>query len=263
MTMSRYAYDYSLTPARPTGWRATLTNITVVGTVIAVSTISGALVTLQLFASPAPAMVAPQVVAAIPVQPAPQTIATRVVASAARDASAPVAAASNQAEPPTTVAAAAQVPPSPPVTRPAQPAPVVAVAQPAPAPIADSELTFAKGYAQRRGAENGAVARHGKVIVAAKAELGRAAVKAKPKVYARNNANSTNGQDRRGVQTARSDAFSMFQRFDRPDQSDVAHHQALAFGEQRTPPPRRRSDAPARPAAPYGNSPNGLFGGLF
>ena len=69
MTMSRYAYDYSLAPARPTGWRAAFTSITVVGTVMAVSAISGALVTLQLFAAPAQDVAVPRVAAAFSVAP--------------------------------------------------------------------------------------------------------------------------------------------------------------------------------------------------
>jgi hypothetical protein len=139
--------------------------------------------------------------------------------------------------------------------------------QPAPAPAAipDSDLTFAKGYAMRQAAEHGAVTRHGKVLVAAKTQLGRAAVKSKPKAYARNNAG--NSQDRRRVETARAatqptrgSAYGMFDRFDRPDQFNFARHQALAFGEQRVEQhvARRRIDAPP-PPRPSG----GLFGGLF
>ncbi len=254
--MSRYAYDYSLNPARPTRWGSTLTSIIVVGTVMAVSATSGALVTLQLLASPRD-VVLPHVAAAIP--PAPQQVTRRVVALTASVPAAP----SYRVELPTAAGPPTpQSPPPPTVTASVRPAPVTVAPAAQPAPIPDSELTFAKGYAQRRAIANGAVIRHGKVLVAAKAQLGRAAVKSKPRVYARNNANGTNSQDRRGVETARGDAFGMFQRFDRPDQFDFARHQALAFGDQRT--PRRRSDAPpARPPGPFGNSPSGLFGGLF
>ena len=134
---------------------------------------------------------------------------------------------------------------------------------PAPQPhagCADSDLTFARGYAQRQAVAHGAPVRNGQVVVEAKTQLGRGAVKSKPKTYARNT--NTNAQDdqRRVAAAQRPDAFGMFQRFDRPDQSEAVHHQALAFGEQRT---TRRSEAARAPTPPYGNSPNGLFGGLF
>ena len=247
MTMSRYAYDYSLTPVRPTGWRATFATVTVVGTVMAVSAISGALVTLQLFAS-TPPTVTPPVATASAVAPASQPVATRVIAMVTKAVSDPVA--RHEAEPPaTTVAAPAAPQVAPPVAAPPGPTPAAAVAPPA--PIAESELTFAKGYAQRHAIANGAVVRHGKVLVAAHAQLGRAA-KPKPKVYARNNATSL---ERRRADTAHSDAYGMFQRFDRPDQFDFNRHQALAYGEQRA--TRRRNDTPPPPR------PNGFFGGLF
>jgi hypothetical protein len=255
MNMSRYAYDYSLTPARATGWRAALTSMTVVGTVMAVSAISGAFVTVQLFAAPAQPRVVRQVAALVP--PAPQLTAPHAVSFAARYQVAPQAT-NHAAAPPMTVAAAPATKAPPPAAPPAQPAPVVALAeQPAPAAVADSELTFAKGYAQRRAIAAGAVAHHGKILIAGQTQLGRAAVKPKPKVYARNTA-PTSTTDRR-AETARSDAYGMFQRFERPDQFDFSRHQALAFGDQRA--VRRRTDAP--PARPSGNSPNGMFGGLF
>jgi hypothetical protein len=257
MTMSRYAYDYSLSPARPTGWRGTLTSMTVVGTVMAVSAISGALVTLQLFASPAQDAAVPRrVAAAFSVASVPQPVAPQIVALAAKVASVPAVAATNHVAPPVTTAAAPtaqRASPPPPAGAVLQPAPVAAQ----PAPIADSELTFAKGYVQRQAVANGtATVRHGKVLVAAQTQLGRAATKAKPRTYAaRNNASNP---DRRRIETARGDAYGMLQRFERPDQFDFARHQALAFGEQRS--ARRHTPAPRQP---YGNSPNGLFGGLF
>jgi len=284
MTMSRYAYDYSLTPARPTGWRATLATITVVGTVMAISGISGALVTLHLFTSQDPAVAAPRVAAN---SPAPWPVAARFGAQATRTASAP--ATRSHAEPTATVAAApaaphaaatqaASVHPAPHAAPPVVAPPVVAppvvassspppaaapvtqpppasAALPDPAAIPDKDLTFAKGYAQRHAIASGAVVRHGKVVVAAQAQLGRAAPTAKPRVVARNKATSP---DRRRADTARSDAYGMFQRFDRPDQFDFNRHQALAFGEQH--PARRRNDPPP---ARQSRSPNGLFGGLF
>jgi hypothetical protein len=281
MPMPRYAYDYSLSPARATGLRGALAGITVVGTVIAVSAISGALVTLHLFGAQSTAGGAPRATAAMPAPIAPRPAAAQSALAITKAANAPVAAnagaanapaaasapiaAKNHVESPATTAAvtvAAATPPAP-ATEPARPAPVAAAAQPSPAPIAESDLTFAKGYAQRRAIANGAVVRHGKVLVGAKTQLGRAAaVKAKPKVYARNNARTTSSHDRRGAAAVHSDAFGMFQRFERADQLDFNRHQALAFGEQRAA-ARRRNEAPARPSGP-GNAPSGgFFGGLF
>src|SRR5580692_670629 len=98
--MSRYGYDYSLTPARPTGWRGVLTNTMVFATVTAVSVISGAVVTRELVAAPAPVVVVAQA-AAVPSAP---PAVTRVLASAApRIVNAPATA---RAEQPVTVAAA-------------------------------------------------------------------------------------------------------------------------------------------------------------
>jgi len=251
-SLSRYAYDYSLTPARPTGWRAALTNMAVFATVMAVSAISGAVVTLELVAAPAPVVVVTQA-AAVPSTP---PAVTHVVASAApRSANAPAPAPNRVAQPVTVAAApAAQQAPARMAAAAIVPPAATAVVPPPPAPISERDLTFAKGYARRHAAERVATARHGKVIVEAKAQLGRAAVKAKAKVYARNTAD-----DRRHVAAVRPDTFGMFQRFDRPDQFDFTRHQALAFGEQRL---TRHNETP-RPAGPYGNSPNGLFGGLF
>jgi hypothetical protein len=266
-TPSRYGYDYSLTPARPTGWRGALANITMLVTVMAVSVISGAVVTRELFASSAPPAIVTPATAVLP--PAPQAAAQpvtrpamQVLALAVTPNSAPATAsaattttatADVHAVPPATVAAAPAVPPIP--------APPVAAAQaPQSTAVADSDLTFAKGYAQRQAVARGVPVRHGNVVVEAKTQLGRGALKAKPKATARNTNTNTPDDQRRVAANQRPDAFGMFQRFDRPDQSDTAHHQALAFGEQRT---SRRNDAPRAPTPPYGNSPNGLFGGLF
>jgi hypothetical protein len=229
---------------------------------MAVSAVSGVVVTLQLFASPAQDVAVPRVAAVAPVTPAPQPAAPRVVALTAKAASppAPAVVATHHVEASATIAAAptaAQVPPPASPVAAVKPAPVVAQAAPAPAPIADSDLTFAKGYAQRHAVATGTAAeRHGKILVAAKMQLGRAAVKVKPRTYARNNANA----DRRRIETARGDAFGMFQRFERPDQFDFSRHQALAFGDQRA--TRRRAET-SRSSGPVRNSPNGLFGGLF
>ncbi len=238
--MSRYAYAYSLTRSRPTGWRGAFASVIVFTTVMAVSAISGALVTLELFAPTAPAAASTPVAAAV----APAAPAVRQVAMAPvpQHVSAP-AASNEQAQQPATVAVALadrQAPAAPP--------PAVA-AVPPPAAIAESDLTFAKGYAARHG--QGVMASHGgKIVVAAAAKA-----RPKPKVYARNRA-----ADRRPIPAAHAEAYGMLQRFDRPSQFDFTRHQALAFGEQRL--VRQRNYSPP-PAAPYGNSPNGLFGGLF
>jgi len=263
--VSRYGYDYSLTPARPTGWRGTLANMTIFATVMAVSAISGAVVTREFFGSRAPSVVA---TAAPAPQAAAQPVAgpvTKALALVTTPKSAPAvpstpstpsttSTADVHAAPPATVAAAPAVEPTP------APPPAAAQAhQPQPTPVADSDLTFAKGYAQRQAIARGAPVRHGKVVVEAKTNLGRTALKSKPKTYVRNT--NTPDDQRRVAAAQRPDAFGMFQRFERPDQFDFNRHQALAFGEQRT--SRRNNDA-ARPAAPqYSNSPNGLFGGLF
>jgi hypothetical protein len=269
----RYGYDYSLTPARPSGVRGALANITIFATVMAVSAISGVLVTLDLFGSSTPAAVAAHATAAVPAAPqaaahpdAMQRVAqvfalitTPVTAPKAAFTSAPATANTgsiannNRAAPPATVAAApaVQTPPAP---------PSVAAQAPQPAPVADSDLTFAKGYAQRQAVAHGALIRHGKVVMEARTQLGRAAIKAKPRVYARNVNTYAQADQRRTATAQRPDAYGMFQRFERPDQFDFAHHQALAFGEQRT---SRRNETQRPPPPAYGNSPNGMFGGLF
>jgi hypothetical protein len=261
-TTSRYGYDFSLTPARPTGWRAGLANITILATVTVVSVISGAVVTRELFASSAPPVIVAPATAVLPprapqatAQPATRLV-TQVLALAVTPKSAPatasaVATADVHVAPPATVAAApaAKSTPAP---------PAATVQAPQPTPVADSDLTFAKGYAQRQAVARGAPVRHGKVVVEAKTQLGRGALKAKPKAYARNPNTNTPDDQRRVAANQRPDAFGIFQRFDRSD--EATHHQALAFGEQRT---SRRNEVPRPPAPPYGNSPNGLFGGLF
>jgi hypothetical protein len=254
--MPRYGYGYSLTPARPTGWSGTLANITILATVMAVSAIGGVMVTLELFGSSArPMVMAPALQAASPAATRPATqvvalaLAPRITPKSAPAAASTTSSTDTHVAPPATVAAAPAVEPTP--------APL-----PQPSPVADSDLTFAKGYAQRVAVAHGAPLRHGKVVVEAKTNLGRTALKSKPKTVARNtNTNTNTPDDQRRVAAAQPGAFGMFQRFERPDQFDFTHHQALAFGEQRT--TRRNNDAP-RPAAPsYGNSPNGMFGGLF
>lgn len=260
--MSRYAYDYSLTPARPTGWRPVLTSALSIATIVAVSAISGAVVTLDLLALPSRSAetAAASAAVTVPQAPAPApTRAARVVTPRVPDqASAPAAGANQDQQP---VVIAAPQPAAPPVTAPAPQAapvaPVVTADQNISAPASESELTFASGYALRRAVQEAAtspastsaqVAR-----VEAETQFGRAAIKVKPKTYARANG----AQDRR---TADARGDGLFDRFDRNDKFDFERHQALAFGEQRA---NRRPAPPPQQGGLFGNSPGGLFGGLF
>ena len=52
--MSGYEYAYSVTPARPTGWRSVMAGFVTIAAVVAVSGISGAVVTLELIAPKPP-----------------------------------------------------------------------------------------------------------------------------------------------------------------------------------------------------------------
>jgi hypothetical protein len=225
--MSRYAYAYSLTAARPAGWRGMLANATIFAAVMAVSAISGALVTLHL----APAGTAPAYASAAVAAPVRATV--RPVTSV-RPATSPRPAA------PATVAAAAPQP---------VPAPLAAAAQPATPALADSDLTFAKGYAQRRVAT---AHRFVAEAVVEDSKLGRPAKTRK--IVARNNA-TTRRPDVVPNQVARNDLFGAFNRFDRP--ADANRRQALAYGEQHN----QRTPAATRPGP--GNSPGGFFRGWF
>jgi type IV secretory pathway VirB10-like protein len=247
--MSRYGYDYSLTPSRPTGWRSALASVLTIGTVVAVSAISGAIVTLQLFGpetsapdrpATAAATAPPYVVAerlALPPQPHPasgQAHAAQVfersqtVVAAAQPTPTPIAAAAPQAAAPA--------------------APVAAADEQAAPHVSESELTFTKGYARRRAVQE-AAASGAKVDLArleSQSQVGREAIKAKPRV-ARTNA----PQDQRRVADAR-EAGGQFDRFDRSERFDFGRHQAMAFGDTREPRANRR--APQQ---------GGFFGGLF
>jgi hypothetical protein len=244
---------------------------------VAVSAMSGAVVMLHLAPAPTSPALASDVVAAIaraPVTALPVSApAARVVALAAPKVEPPKAelepapasmiaplAARAQVMPPATVAAA----PPQPVPAAAPVAPLAAATQPAPMTLADSDLTFSNGYARRHAAQR---VPNGRRIVAQaviqQSKLGRPATKTR-KVVARNNAADRRRTDTASNDTARNTTYSMFGRFDRPaDQFDFKRHQALAFGEQRTASRHVQPAQPARPAGPFGNSPNGLFGGLF
>jgi hypothetical protein len=259
--MSRYAYDYSLTPARPTGWRPVFTSAVTIATIVAVSAISGAVVTLDLLAPPSrPAETASASAAVtVPQAPAPTRAARVVTPRVPDEAARAVAANANQDQQPA-VAAVAQ-PAAPAVTAPAPQsapvAPVVAAEENISAPASESELTFASGYALRRAVQEAATAPPSASAqvarVEAETQFGRAATKVKPKTYARANA----AQDRR---TADARGDGMFDRFDRNDKFNFERHQALAFGEQRA---NRRPAPPQQQGGLFGSSPGGLFGGLF
>jgi len=275
--MSGYAYDYSLRPER-SGWRSVLTGFLAIVAVVVVSTISGALVTLELIA-PQPqraaqggtrvttaastvadadvanAMRTDATVAASVSQqtikqqtikpqtiqtPAPQTPAPQMLsATSLRGNASTDAVASVQSQ----VQSRAQAPAQMTAQSTATIVPNVAPARAVPAntfasaqtDVADSELTFAKGYARRHAAAkaSGPLADIG---VAAGA-FGRTAVKvakAKPKPQA------VASQDPRDPR--RPDASWSANRF------DFDQHQALAFGDAA----RQR-----RPSGPFG----GFFGG--
>ena len=249
--MSGYGYDYSLTPAR-SGWRSVLTGFLTIVAVVAVSTISGAVVTLELIA-PSPQRAAgnrandTQVTASVPQHTvsqqaiqsqAPQAaptvaapkvashvVAPRTVPSA--DVAAPVQ--SQQAQAPvqpvapasTTVAANAAPASAAPAAPPVAPAPAMAYAQ---ATVADSELTFSKGYARRRATVAAAKAGNARLadVGVAAGQIGRTNVKVvkiyKPRIQA------VAAQDPR-QDPRRPDVAWSANRF------DFDRHQALAFGD--------------------------------
>ena len=106
-------------------------------------------------------------------------------------------------------------------------------AQPAPVAMSDSDLTFAKGYAQRRARQHLPLGRR-VVAHAAQTKLGRPALKMR-KVVARK---IDRRRDTARAEAARANAYNMFGSYP----GNQFH---------------------ARPVARYGNSPNGFFGGLF
>ncbi|HZE47739.1 MAG TPA: hypothetical protein VE087_12735 [Xanthobacteraceae bacterium] len=256
--MSRYAYGYSVAPARPTGWRSAFGNFLGVTAVVSLSVISGAVVSYELIGGDArfgstafsSAPVAPvQARVEIPVQAPVKLPAKAATTGSVASATRPVAtlAASDtpkpgaRAEAPAVVAAA-------PVAAP-QAAPSAPVARNDEAAISTGDLTFAKGYALRRAARQAAaqaaspkaaaaqtatanvkVAAADEPGVASEKQFGRPAVVAKRKPTAM-------------AQYPRGERYGMFERFEGP------RHQALAFGDS----------APQRPVRRSG----GWFDGLF
>jgi len=262
--MSRYAYGYSVAPARPTGWRSAFGNFLGVTAVVSLSVISGAVVSYELIGGDArfgstafsSAPVAPvQARVEIPVQAPVKLPAKAATTGSVASAAQPVAtlAASESPKPAARAAAPAVVPTvapvaATPVAAP-QAAPSAPVARNDEAAISTGDLTFAKGYALRRAARQAAaqaaspkaaaaqtatanvkVAAADEPGVASEKQFGRPAVVAKRKPTAM-------------AQYPRGERYGMFERFEGP------RHQALAFGDS----------APQRPVRRSG----GWFDGLF
>jgi len=262
--MSRYAYGYSVAPARPTGWRSAFGNFLGVTAVVSLSVISGAVVSYELIGGDArfgstpfsSAPVAPvQARVEIPVQAPVKLPAKAATTGSVAPATRPVAtlAASESPKPAARAAAPAVVPTvapvaATPVAAP-QAAPSAPVARNDEAAISTGDLTFAKGYALRRAARQAAaqaaspkaaaaqtatanvkVAAADEPGVASEKQFGRPAVVAKRKPTAM-------------AQYPRGERYGMFERFEGP------RHQALAFGDS----------APQRPVRRSG----GWFDGLF
>ncbi len=244
--MSRYAYGYSVAPARPTGWRSAFGNFLGVTAVVSLSVISGAVVSYELIGGDArfgstpfsSAPVAPvQARVEIPVQAPVKLPAKAATTGSAAPATRPVAAlaASESPKPAARAAAPAVVPTvapvaATPVAAP-QAAPSAPVARNDEAAIPTGDLTFAKGYALRRAARQAAaqaaspkaaaaqtatanvkVAAADEPGVASEKQFGRPAVVAKRKPTAM-------------AQYPRGERYGMFERFEGP------RHQALAFGD--------------------------------
>jgi hypothetical protein len=236
--MSRYAYGYSVVPARPRGWGSSLGNFVGVSAVVLLSGISGAVVAFNLIGGDARVVPTPVSMAAVaparvdvaqaPIQ-APVKLPTKVATQASAAPSIPpIAPAAAEKQKPAqraeAPAVAAPVTVAPPQLAPAQ------LSHTDDAAISSGDLTFAKGYALRRAARQAAAAQaqkptaapNAKVAAAgeqpgaaAETQFGRpAVVKRKPSVVA---------------QYPRGDRYS-FERFDGP-----TRHQALAYGDSSRP----------------------------
>jgi hypothetical protein len=266
--MSRYAYGYSVAPARPTGWRSAFGNFLGVTAVVSLSVISGAVVSYELIggdarfgstpfssAPVAPVQARVEIPVQTPVKPPVKLPAKAATTASAASAAQPVAtlAASESPKPAARAAAPAVVPTvapvaATPVAAP-QAAPSAPVARNDEAAIPTGDLTFAKGYALRRAARQAAaqaaspkaaatqtatanvkVATADEPGVASEKQFGRPAVVAKRKPTAM-------------AQYPRGERYGMFERFEGP------RHQALAFGDS----------APQRPVRRSG----GWFDGMF
>jgi hypothetical protein len=258
--MSRYGYDYSLTPSRSYGWRSLFRNALTIGAITAISAISGAVVVLDLLGSRS--AVADRPVVAAPAQPANLRVARTVTPTASQPASVPTnaavqqpqataAAASAAAAHPTAQPVTASAPQASPAPQPVPAASAAPVEEPKTAQVPDRELTFSSGYARRRAVHEAATSGSGTKTEVARVEsqtqVGRTAIKAaKPRTTV---ARQTGPQDQSGP----------FARADQTDRFDFGRHQALAFGDQRDPRATRRA-----PSQQQGSSsPGGFFRGLF
>ena len=259
--MSRYAYGYSVAPARPTGWRSAVGNFIGMTAVVLLSAISGVVVAYELIGGDARFSSAPASSAAVASAPARVQAPVQAPVKSPAKASAQAGAASSVQPAPAIAAASenqkpvqrAEVPVVATVTAPqaAAPAPIAPVAQNEDAAIPASDLTFAKGYALRRAARQAAAAQAASPkagaaqtamanskVAAASYEPGAAVEKqfGRPAVVAKRKPNAL-------AQYPRNERYGMFERFDGP------RHQAMAFGDSSPQRPVRRS--------------GGWFDGLF
>jgi hypothetical protein len=246
--MSRYGYDYSLAPSRPSGWRSLFRNVLTIVAVAAISAISGAVVALDLLGG-GPTVADRSTV----VRPA-QAASLHVAPSASQPASAPTIAPApvqtGAAAPVQQLQAPASVPVAQPTVQPAiAPAPQAAPtpqsvptasAAPIEAPktvqVPDSELTFRKGYARRHPVQEAATTGSGAQVAPTglPTQIRHPPAKARSKTTV---ARQNGPQDQNG--------------------GFFARHQALAFGDQRD------SHANRRPQQQSGVFGGGFFRSLF
>jgi hypothetical protein len=268
--MSSYPHGYTLSPARPSGWGSVFAGVVTVIAVVAVSATSGALVMAELVgsrpdAAPPPSASAMSAIeipavrqaaapAATPAQPtkarpaedkrvaalpapapAPKSVAAPAPAAKPVVAAAPQAAPAAAANP--AVAAAPQAAPA----APAQAANPAQVANAVP----ESELTFTKGYAQRRAAQTAAEQSTPQPTAHAAADhqFGRPAVTQRKPAYAR-------AQEQQRRYAARDSREQYRDQWRERDHYDYRRDRAMAYGDQYQ---GRRSNG----------SQGGLFGNLF
>jgi len=267
MPMSAYPHGYTLSPARPSGWGSVFAGVVTVIAVVAVSAMSGALVMAELVgsrpdAAPSPSTSAMSAIeipsvrqaAAPAAMPAAQTktrpAEDKRVAALPTPAPAPKPVAAPAPAPKPVVAAAPQPAPAAPTqaptvaqAAPAAPAPTVAQAANA---VPDSELTFSKGYAQRRAAQTAAEQSTPQPTAHAATDhqFGRPAVTQRKPTYAR-----AQEQRRYAVRDSR-EAREYRDQWRDHDRYDYRRDRAMAYGDQYQ---GRRSNG----------SQGGLFGNLF
>jgi hypothetical protein len=157
--MSRYGYDYSLTPGHPKGRRSLVRNVLVVGAIAVIAAVSGGAVVFDLLGS-GTAVADRQTVATPQTQPVSLRVAHAVTpavsaptsaGAAVENLHAPAAPAQPPAQPSTT--------PAPQVASTPDAAPTVSAAtveEPKTAQVPERELTFSTGYARRRAVQTAA-----------------------------------------------------------------------------------------------------------